>query len=74
MSLFPSKLLKKQSGFYLLLIVKYERKEINGRKNYANRNQDLMTGEILSLHRLQKVLKLGYSMLGKYALQRRPRV
>lgn len=38
-------MLKKQPGFYLLLIVKYERKEINGRKNdYANRNQDLVIG------------------------------
>lgn len=68
-------MLKKHPGFYLLLIVKYERKEINGRKNgYANRNQDLVIGEVLSLYRLQKVLKLGHSMLGKYALQGRPRV
>lgn len=37
-------------------------------------NQDLLLLKILSLFRLQKMLKLGDLLLGKSTLERRPRV
>lgn len=72
---FLSRVLKSPPSFFLLLIVKCESKEINWRKNCSSkRSQDVLIWEILSLSRLQKMLKLADSLSGTHALERRPRV
>ena len=59
---------KGAAGFMLLLRVNCERGK--SREELQNkRHQNLMIWKILSLFRLQKMLKLGASLSGKRALQ-----
>lgn len=57
--------------FHSLLVVKYNGKNINWGKLFQKK---WMNWEILSLFKLQKMLKSGDLLSGKYALKRRTRV
>lgn len=60
------------TGFFLLLRVKYERKEMDGGKKLLSKDdRGLDDWEILSLSRL---LKLGDSLPGKRDPEKKPRV
>lgn len=74
---FSGKGLNVQSGFFLAAYSKMwegkEWEELDWEKNCeAKRKQDLMVGEILTLLRLQKMLKSGDSLLRIHVLQRKP--
>lgn len=57
-----------------MLIIERERKEVDFRKSYeGKKNQNLIIFKILSLARLQKMLKIRRFTVRKQVLERKPR-
>jgi hypothetical protein len=63
-----------KTGLFLLLIAKFKKRDKLREGLEIKRNQELNILEILSLVRLEKMLKLRDSLLGKNDLDGKPRV